>query len=227
MAVLAALPLRAADGPLSGRDIAEAIVAALAREGRPAAPLIAHEKLFYRCDVPLSVTPMFGSWDTVEVRCTAPANWRLAVRAQGGKTFEGPEVIAPRAAPQAVALARPARRGEVLLAADLVMLPVNEAEMPGSFGEIAQVVGRTLSQTLPAETIIRSRHLAERWAIQEDDVVEVRVTRGGVSVSGVGVALERGQIGEFIRVMNPASGAILRARVIGEKNVEALGKIPR
>ena len=72
---------------------------------------------------------------------------------------------------------------------------------------------------------IRSRHLHLEWVINKGDKIDIIQSTGGIIISASGVALENGQKGEKIKVMNLSSEKNLVAWVINEKKVSIQAKI--
>ena len=72
---------------------------------------------------------------------------------------------------------------------------------------------------------IRSRHLHLEWVINKGDKIDIIKSAGGIDISASGVALESGQKGEKIKVMNLSSEKNLVAWVINEKKVSIKAKI--
>jgi flagella basal body P-ring formation protein FlgA len=209
---------------VDGTEVRAAIVARLAAAGERAAPNLLPQKLFSPCDQPLQIEPSFGSWRSVDVICPSPAKWKISVRAQ----VKGHEVQLPAQATlpnrEAVYLTRPMRKGDRLQQSDVEMRPIEALSSDGVYVSLDQVLGRMLSQSLTPSMAIMPRHLAREWSVNEDDILGLRINRGGIEILSTGVALDTGQFGDTIRVENARSGTILIGRIIGEKKVEIIAK---
>ena len=83
-AVIFATPLVGASAAsakeLSGADVSRLIMETLAGEGLEGAPGIKPDRIFPACDSRPEIEPMFGSWNTVAVRCMAGSGWRFNIR---------------------------------------------------------------------------------------------------------------------------------------------------
>ena len=86
-------------------------------------------------------------------------------------------------------------------------------------------MGRKLKQNISLGFPIRSRHLHLDWVINKGDKIDIVQSEGSVSISASGVALENGQKGEKIRVMNLSSEKNLVAWVLNERKVSIQTKI--
>lgn len=88
-------------------------------------------------------------------------------------------------------------------------------------------VGRVTRKQIPVGSIVsdldllRNAPKAKEFVVQNRDTVEIRVRRKAlrVTVTG-GMALQRGAVGDAIRVKNPRSGKVLTAHVVDSGTVE-------
>ena len=64
-----------------------------------------------------------------------------------------------------------------------------------------------------------------KWLVEEDDDVVIQNKVGGISVDMVGLALENGQYGEWIRVQNVSSGIIVVGQIKNKKIISTNAKI--
>ena len=88
-------------------------------------------------------------------------------------------------------------------------------------------VGRTTRKAIPAGAILSDLDLRrtvlsrKEFVIRNRDTVEIVVRRNAVQVRFTGgLALQRGAVGDAIRVKNPNSGKIFTARVVDSGTVE-------
>lgn len=105
--------------------------------------------------------------------------------------------------------------GTVLRAQDLQMARVSTSlARDDVVTDLARVVGMQLKRpALPNQPILVS-DLIKPAVVGRDSAVRLTLDAGGLSLSGQGIALEAGAIGERIRVRNPSSRAVLEAEVI-------------
>jgi flagella basal body P-ring formation protein FlgA len=69
--------------------------------------------------------------------------------------------------------------------------------------------------------------LEREWAVNANDTVTIQIVRGGIEIESSGIALEEGQIGDTILVLNVSSGSELVGRIVQEKKVEIISKALR
>jgi flagella basal body P-ring formation protein FlgA len=209
---------------VTGLEMQEAIIDRLSTAGEVAAPNVLPEKQFYACDAPLEVEPAFGGWRSVIVRCPSPVEWEVTVRAQ----VKGAVALLPEKsqsyATQAIFLRRPLRSGARIQADDVETRPIDPLVANNIYTEPADVIGRVLSQSMTTRVPVMPRHLEREWAINADDTVSIQIVRGGIEIESSGIALEAGQIGDTIRILNVSSGSELIGRIVQEKKVEIISK---
>ena len=124
-----------------------------------------------------------------------------------------------------IALGRSMSRGDVIMPRDIITItvPVNAAS--GIFFNPEDVVGRKLKSSVTAKKPIQARHLKPKWLVKEDDEVVIQNQAGGISVNMVGLALENGQYGEWIKVQNVSSGIVIVGRIKNKKIISTNAKI--
>ena len=254
-AVMFAAPVAGAAGAstteLDGTDVSRLIVRKLAGQGLEGAPGIRPDRLFPACDTALEIEPMFGSWNTVAVRCTAGSGWRFNIRTNLSsrpapvpiRAFQAGVAVKAgtegRAIDQAVAradtavvadeievvaLARSVSRNDMIAADDLLMVAVSERNALGAFFDPADVIGRRVKIGVGVNQPLMARHLHPDYRVEEGNEVLISSYAGGISVDMVGYALENGQIGEWIGVENASSGKMVRGKITGEKKVSVITK---
>ena len=254
-AVMFAAPVAGAAGAstteLDGTDVSRLIVRKLAGQGLEGAPGIRPDRLFPACDTAPEIEPMFGSWNTVAVRCTAGSGWRFNIRTNLSsrpapvpiRAFQAGVAVKAgtegRAIDQAVAradtavvadeievvaLARSVSRNDMIAADDLLMVAVSERNALGAFFDPADVIGRRVKIGVGVNQPLMARHLHPDYLVEEGNEVLISSYAGGISVDMVGYALENGQIGEWIVVENASSGKMVRGKITGEKKVSVITK---
>lgn len=210
-----------ADMPITGAQVADYVNAAMAENGQSGSAIIAGERRYYPCNVPLQVAPRRrGRWDAVDVSCSKPLPWSIVVRTSADST--GEDTTGTEDDPvvkSAVVLKHSVRKGEVLSAKLLEVAEFETALAPGTYILPDELVGRRMAQSLGAGVPIRARHLELDWSVVEGGSVVIEINVGGLTVSTVGAALENGQIGDNVMVQNLRSGKMVRGVVTGEKKV--------
>lgn len=62
------------------------------------------------------------------------------------------------------------------------------------------------------------------WMIQKDQTVTIETQIGAVTVAGIGVALDNGQMGDLLKVLNQSSNVVIEGRVVSEKKIKIITK---
>ena len=230
-----------------GEQVVRLIKKRLASEGLDGNPSIDADRKFKACHAMLRIDPMFGGWNTVNVRCDDAAGWRLAIRTNLSSRpipvpirdfrpgwdnlnrFESkntPSSLGLKAIDEinVVALSGSVSRNDMIALDDLVMIPVPKRNAAGAFFDPADVAGRRMKVKLSANQPLLARHLQPNYLVEEGNEVLITTSSSGISVDMVGFALENGQIGEWIGVENANSGKTIRAKVTGEKKVRVIAK---
>lgn len=110
--------------------------------------------------------------------------------------------------------------GTILSAADLRLARVPAARVPaGAARRIVDAVGKQLRIQAAPGTPLPLSDLMEPLLVRRDGRVLMVADAPGLSLTAAGRALEAGTAGEHIRVLNPASQAVIDAVVIGEGRV--------
>ncbi|MEL0206329.1 MAG: flagellar basal body P-ring formation chaperone FlgA [Alphaproteobacteria bacterium] len=236
--------------PIFGRDINVLVAKELEAQGLQGEPKVSSARKFVNCGKALSVAPMFGSWKTVKVNCPGSAGWTLVVRTilkSTVKTTKKPEKtprdlasankrVLNQKTPsttrsqtpkmiQVLALGRSVSRDDVIMPQDVIVLSVPENSVSGFFTQANHIVGRKLKSRLSAGKPVQSRHLHPLWMVEENDEVLIQNDAGGISVNMVGIALENGQFGEWIKVQNASSGVIVVGQIKNNKIISTNAKI--
>ena len=114
---------------------------------------------------------------------------------------------------------RAGKRGDVLTASDIAekdTFLTGATSYPASREE---VVGKKLRKDLPAGTVITSQVLEEQVMVQSGEIVSVVVDNPRLAIHTSGKALERGRLGDTVRVKNLTSGKEIYGKVTGTSTV--------
>ena len=113
------------------------------------------------------------------------------------------------------------QRGDVIGADDLY---VRETYTHGKSTDhpptIEDVLGKTLKRDVPANTVITTQLLEERVMIRPGEIVNVIAENTKILVRTRARAVERGRLGDTMRVRNIASGKELTGTVVGNNTVK-------
>ena len=112
-------------------------------------------------------------------------------------------------------------KGATIAATDIELQPVLSARIDANntVTDPKQLIGKTLGRMVTIGMPLRTHDLVLPIVVTLNSEVEMTYSGGGIEVSDRGVALEKGAVGEVIRVKNSKSGAMVRARVEGPHSV--------
>ncbi len=121
----------------------------------------------------------------------------------------------------AVVVTRFLKAEEVIDAGDLktVGMRVHQINHPFVIDQ-SEVVGKSASRPLPADTPLRPAFVKLPLVIKKGDRVLIEARRGGLSIRAYGVTKSSGQVGQTVMVSNLDSGRELRAKVVAPSLVE-------
>lgn len=126
-------------------------------------------------------------------------------------------LVAAPALAGTVAATRPIRAQTVILPTDLTEL---EDEVPGAVGSFEEAVGLEARVTLyPGRPILPSQ-LGPPAIVERNQLVRMVFLRGSLAIEAEGRALDRGGLGERVRVMNLASRQIVTGAIAENGSVE-------
>ena len=86
--------------------------------------------------------------------------------------------------------------------------------------DIDAAIGRIARRTLLPNRMIALRSISLPFVVRRGALVDVQTFLSGMRIEMRGEALEDGAVGDEIRVLNPRSKKILRAKVVGAGSVE-------
>lgn len=220
------LNLNPASG-LTGSMIRSEIVKELKLHNFSASPSIDTARQFPRCQSPLRIESIFGSWKTVQISCPS-SDWKIAVRTninRDTETFKKTTHEYQRQKKTIVALHTSMNRGEVIKESHLTYIKTQKNIGGGIFFDKAQLIGRTLKRPLSVGTIIRARHLNLSWVIEKNQIVTIEHQVGGIVINAKGIAQESGQVGERIWVNNFNSGKKVLCWIKNDNKVTTNAKV--
>lgn len=106
------------------------------------------------------------------------------------------------------------RKGDVIQRSDLL---VREAYLTGAHGaypaSINDVQGRILNKDLQAGTTLTTQLLEERHTVKKGEMVEIVARKKNLLIHAKGRALDKGKVGDTVRVKNLESGKEILAKV--------------
>lgn len=125
-------------------------------------------------------------------------------------------VVQPALASSVTAV-RPIRAQTVVSAADLELV---EETVPGALSAVEEAVGLEARVTLYPGRPILSAQLGPPALVERNQLVRMVFQRGALAIGAEGRALDRGGLGERIRVMNLSSRQIVTGAVSDDGSVE-------
>ncbi|WP_103332096.1 flagellar basal body P-ring formation chaperone FlgA [Pseudotabrizicola formosa] len=108
------------------------------------------------------------------------------------------------------------KAGQMIEAADLSII---EAEIPGTLSDPARVAGQEARVMLYPGRPIREDQVGPPTVIARNQVVGLSYIAGALAISTEGRALERGSVGDVIRVVNLSSRNTVHGRVMPDGTV--------
>ncbi len=113
--------------------------------------------------------------------------------------------------------------GLVLTAQDVALQRVPESSLHGdAVHALSQALGHALAHPLQAGQMLAQSELGQPMLVQKGAQVQIQMNSPGIAVSASGEAIEPGGLGDRIGVLNPASGAVVEARVVGPDRVQVI-----
>jgi flagella basal body P-ring formation protein FlgA len=93
------------------------------------------------------------------------------------------------------------------------------------FNKLDDVIGRRAQRAINAKQMIKPQYLTSVWMIEKDQSVILVNKLERIQVEALGTALENGNFGDRIRVINNKSGQKLLGIVESEKKIQIISKI--
>ncbi len=206
---------------IPGAEVGRMVRAAMQAAGAEGAAFHDPVRAYPACDADPAISPRGGSWATAELRCAAP-QWTRSLRT-------GAEPVAqiaaageqPATGPAVVTLVRSIARGAMIAEGDVALRPMSARGGDGIFTDPAAVVGRRARVALGEGQPVLLRQLEPAWLVEKGYPLALTAEAGGLMVSAPAEALEDGQLGDVIRVVNLSSGREVKAVVTAANIVVA------
>ena len=222
----------AANNRITGQDLQDLIKQRAEVAGINLEAIVAAEKVFYPCETELEITPKNGGWKTVEVLCPLPYPWKLNIRTEISTKEQAaePEIARARKDPKKrtlysyIVLAEPVAKGTVLNENTAFDVKDYRYKVRGAFTDLDQLMGRKVKFSVPEGSPVLARYLTTNYVVEKNTILDIVLIRSGVRISGKGVALSSGQLGETIIVSNVDTGVKLKARIKNSHEAEIIAK---
>jgi flagella basal body P-ring formation protein FlgA len=141
----------------------------------------------------------------LEVNCTA-LGWSLRLPVQASEL------------PVAVVTTRLLRHGEVVQAADIKLSPINRNQQTQGLRDAQQVLGRMVTATLPAGTVLQGAQLRMPYVVKMNQPVRLQARGDGFVIGSDATALGNAGVGERVNV-RVGSGKVVSGVVEGDGSV--------
>lgn len=129
---------------------------------------------------------------------------------------------------EAVVLARPVARGEVLRDSDVTVERRPKNELQGEvLRDPAAAIGMSLLQTLRPGQVLRSTDVAKPQVVKRNEPVMLIYEVPGISLTARGKAEDAGSLGDTINVLNVQSKRVIQGVVSGPGQVTITSLSPR
>ncbi len=129
---------------------------------------------------------------------------------------------------EAVVLARPIARGEVLRDGDVAIERRPKSEVQAdSVRELDAAIGMSLQQNVRAGQVIRSTDLARPQLVKRNEPVLIVYEVPGIVLTARGKAEEVGSLGDTVNVLNIQSKRVIQGIVTGPSQVTVTSLTPR
>jgi flagellar basal body P-ring formation protein FlgA len=127
---------------------------------------------------------------------------------------------------EAVVAARRLAAGTAILAGDVKIERVPVDARQDAATQTDQVVGLAPRHSLNSGQPVALSDLHRATMVRKGDLVEMQLQSPGLSVNATGNAAEPGGLGDRIGVVNPISGAVVEAEIVGPDQVRVLPGAP-
>ncbi|MCA8928682.1 MAG: flagellar basal body P-ring formation protein FlgA [Alphaproteobacteria bacterium] len=110
--------------------------------------------------------------------------------------------------------------GAVIAAEDVALQPVRQPPAADTLQSPGAAIGKEAQRSLYANRPIREHDIGPITLVERNARVTLRFRQGGLDLTTVGRALDRGGLGTIIRVMNLDSRRTIYGRVSGPETVD-------
>lgn len=111
---------------------------------------------------------------------------------------------------------RTLRPQTVITAADV---EVSEADMPGAYTLAEDVIGQEARVAIYAGRPIRIEDIGPPAIVERNEIVTLYYSKSGLMIATEGRSLQRGGVGDRVRVMNLSSRSTVTGRVLRDGRV--------
>lgn len=118
-------------------------------------------------------------------------------------------------------LARRMRPGDIISESDISMISVPSKRLQNAqyLTTRESMVGKTIKRNVAANRPLRRQDISLPLAVEKDKQVSMIFRSSAMTLTDIGLVLDKGSVGDVVRVKNIKSGQMLRARVEGPNAV--------
>lgn len=132
-----------------------------------------------------------------------------------GKVYDGKAEV--RAFKKVIAARYGLEKGKEITEEDIAERLIEYSKIPkGSITEISSVVGKTLKSSIQANAIFTDNKLI---TVRKGETVVIKIEKPSFSLKMEGKALEDGNTGKLIRVLNVSSNKVVKGMVQDDKTI--------
>ena len=207
--------------PVDGTTARRLIIEAATAEGHDIEPQLSVRRGFPPCQTTPIAQPKDPSWNTVVLTCSGPAGWQRVIRTDAAPSVARVKTRASaKAMRTGVVLIESLPRDTILSAHHLETVQFRYRGQIEPIQDFTAAIGRRLKSNLRANQPLLARHLDHDWMVQNETPVKITIQHGPISIDAAGIAIENGQLGQDIRVINPTSNRVLYVTVTGPNKVK-------
>ena len=215
-----------AGGFISGVELRDELNRYLAEQGFMGKPALDKVRKFRACGTSLQFSPLFGSFQTIEIRCPDSDGWKIAVRTRLGQPsviIEDNEGYKPSSdlveKQMAVVVNKRLSKNSIIGPSDVSLEPVTATSSADHYTRVEDVVGRRVKRGIRTQQVVKTSHLQPNWMIEKGQPVILESGFGPIQVLSDGIALHNAQWGELARFLNIRSNKEVFGTVVSEKKV--------
>ena len=175
------------------------------------------------CNQALSVEPRYmGDYNTLKISCDDfGAEWDINISTR--KLSKNTNTANTNMAVVIATTSLP--KGTVIRDKDIKLKIGSNKNSGQYFNELDDVIGRRAQRAINANQMIKPQYLTSVWMVEKDQSVILVNKSERIQVEAMGTALENGNFGDRIRVINNKSGQKLLGKVESEKKIQIISKI--
>lgn len=114
----------------------------------------------------------------------------------------------------------PGKQGDIIRQGDISVKEIHLTGRNSEYPATAEdIIGRVLKRDIAANTVITRQILEDQIALQRGDLINIVLEGRGLLVRTKGKAIDKGRIGDTVRVKNVTSGREITGKIASGSNV--------